>query len=255
MLTSYNYSNLNKVLASCRKNSLFTNVCVSDLPEVASSDKTPFLTIRCDVEYDPENAFLFAGLLEENNLTATFHFRIDTAYDESYMLKIQGMGHEVGFHNNSLDQAKGDFHQAKEIFRGAIQKFRTDRLELRSVSRHSELFLKSKHYKMNEDLFEKFPELLAENNVNEAYYIYDQVEKKTDVSYLGDNFYRVNHLLSNILEHPPENNLIIIFHPHRWRKKKYQTLFWVTKDLLRACGYGLKSPIKTTRTFFSRLAY
>jgi hypothetical protein len=252
MLSDYNYNNLDKLLVSCRENIMFKNVCICDLESAVIAKKMPFLTIRCDVEYDAENAYIFSRRLQECNIFATFHFRSDTAYDNYYMLKIQEGGHEVGLHNNFLDQAKGDYEKAKKLFIESVHKFRMDGIKLKTVSAHSELFLSGKTYKKNSDLFLTFPELLDECQVKDSIGIYEKINKKS-VNYTGDYFHRISRLVSDVIKHPQETNLHIVLHPHRWRDKKSKTLYLISKDILRAFFNGLSSPSNTVKIINNKI--
>lgn len=239
-----------KVVDQCNEKS-FKNLYLRDLASDISFNKDPFLIIRCDIEFDPTNAFLFAKMLKKQNIKATFHFRIDTAYDRKIMLKIQEIEHEVGIHQNCLDQSKGNFAEARKIFINNIKKIRSEGIQLHTVSEHSELLLSNKYYYRNNDLFKKFPELLDETKVKEAYLTYDSIKK--NINFVGDNLCRIKKLLSQVSQHNAKNNLHILFHPHRWRWKKTESMYWVIKDIMRGCYHGIKSPITASRRIYTRL--
>jgi len=59
--------------------------------------------MRHDVDRLPENAFKTAKIENENNIKASYYFRIvKESYDETIIKKIADMGHEIGYHYENL---------------------------------------------------------------------------------------------------------------------------------------------------------
>lgn len=90
------------------------------------SDKgdCPCIVLRHDVDRDPQNALAMAKLEHQHGIRSTYYFRYPHTFDITIIKKIYGLGHEIGYHYEVLDKAKGDFLKAIEIFREELDIFR-----------------------------------------------------------------------------------------------------------------------------------
>ena len=93
---------------------------------LASAEKPARLAIlRHDVDRKPGNALEMAGLEKELGLRATYYFRYNrNVFKRDLITKIAGMGHEIGYHYETLDKARGDYDRAAGIFRNELTEFR-----------------------------------------------------------------------------------------------------------------------------------
>jgi len=81
--------------------------------------------IRHDVDKKPENALEMAKLEKEYNINSTYYFRMNkSVFIPEIIRKIAKMGHEIGYHYEVLDRAKGDFKKAITIFERDLKEFR-----------------------------------------------------------------------------------------------------------------------------------
>lgn len=61
------------------------------------------IILRHDVDLKPGNALEMAGLEKEFGIKGSYYFRaVPESYDEEIILKIAKMGHEIGFHYESV---------------------------------------------------------------------------------------------------------------------------------------------------------
>ncbi len=73
--------------------------------------------IRHDVDHSPKKALKMALLEKQKNIHATYYFRfLKNIYQPDTMKKIEEMGHEVGYHYETLCKKKGDKDQAWALF-------------------------------------------------------------------------------------------------------------------------------------------
>ncbi|OPY37235.1 MAG: hypothetical protein A4E34_00028 [Methanoregula sp. PtaU1.Bin006] len=80
--------------------------------------------IRHDVDKKPQNALIMAGIEKSLGLSSTYYFRtVPESFNEDIIKQISDMGHEIGYHYEVLDKAKGDPHTAIELFRQELEKF------------------------------------------------------------------------------------------------------------------------------------
>jgi predicted DNA-binding transcriptional regulator len=95
-----------------------------------------FVILRHDVDRMPGNALRMAELERELGITSTYYFRYTRgAFNRGIIKVISDMGHEVGYHYETLSKAKGDHVQAIRIFRCELDEFRKI-CEIKTVSMH-----------------------------------------------------------------------------------------------------------------------
>jgi len=81
--------------------------------------------LRHDVDRKPGNALKVAGLEADLGLRATYYFRYSRSlFKHDVIQKIAGMGHEIGYHYETLDKSKGDYDKAIGMFRDELSEFR-----------------------------------------------------------------------------------------------------------------------------------
>ena len=81
--------------------------------------------LRHDVESSPAQARRMADVERARGLAATYFFRVKRrSYDLSVIAPIAGMGHEIGYHYETLSQARGDAGRAVALFHEALRVLR-----------------------------------------------------------------------------------------------------------------------------------
>jgi hypothetical protein len=84
----------------------------------------PCIILRHDVDRDPQNALAMAKLEYEYGIKSTYYFRYPYTFNIKIMKKIFSLGHEIGYHYEALDKAKGDCLKAIKIFQEELDIFR-----------------------------------------------------------------------------------------------------------------------------------
>ena len=90
-------------------------------------DKKPqrFVILRHDVDLKPLNSFGVAKDEKKIGAKATYYFRaVPESWDETVIKEISILGHEVGYHYESLTTCKGDVQKAFENFSINLEKLR-----------------------------------------------------------------------------------------------------------------------------------
>lgn len=83
------------------------------------------IILRHDVDREPKKALSMARIEKEYGLASTYYFRItDGVYKHSIIKEISDLGHEIGYHYEVLDKAKGDFEKAIKIFERELKEFK-----------------------------------------------------------------------------------------------------------------------------------
>ena len=84
-----------------------------------------FCLIRHDVDRKPRNALKMARLEKAAGITSTYFFRTKKhVLDAKIVSAIAAMGHEIGYHYESLADAKGDMQNAIKDFEYNLQRLR-----------------------------------------------------------------------------------------------------------------------------------
>lgn len=84
-----------------------------------------FVIIRHDVDLLPMNSFATACIEHELGCRAVYYFRaVPESWDETIINKISSIGHEIGYHYESLTTCKGNLQQAFDDFKKNLERLR-----------------------------------------------------------------------------------------------------------------------------------
>jgi hypothetical protein len=94
------------------------------------------VVMRHDVDTTPNNEPKMALMEREFGIMATYYFRHKRGvFRPAVMRQIAGMGHEIGYHYETLDKAKGDARRAIELFNEELALFR-EVVDVNTISMH-----------------------------------------------------------------------------------------------------------------------
>lgn len=83
------------------------------------------ILLRHDVDLKPKNSLATAKLEKELGWKAVYYFRaVPESWDESVMSEIVSLGHEIGYHYESLTTCNGDLKAAYNDFCNNLEKMR-----------------------------------------------------------------------------------------------------------------------------------
>lgn len=81
------------------------------------------VTLRHDVDLKPQNSLATARIEHELGWKAVYYFRaVPESWDEDIILQIRDLGHEIGYHYESLTTCDGDVDAAWEDFKANLAK-------------------------------------------------------------------------------------------------------------------------------------
>ena len=81
--------------------------------------------LRHDVDLLPANSLRIAQIEKEQEMKATYHFRmVPESYDEAIIKQIAALGHTIGYHYESLTTCNGDIEAAYRDFCDNLAKLR-----------------------------------------------------------------------------------------------------------------------------------
>src|SRR5690606_34263406 len=95
-----------------------------------------FVLLRHDVDRMPERALETAKIEHELGIKATYYFRtIKSVFKPDIIHQIREMGHEIGYHYETLSEAKGDKKRAFDLFKSHLDNFR-DVCDVKTICMH-----------------------------------------------------------------------------------------------------------------------
>lgn len=216
------------------------------------------ITLRHDVDARKENSFHFAQLQYSLNIKATYYFRVvPQSFDEKVILSIADMGHEIGYHYETMDTCKGNVNKAYDEFCQHLEKFRKI-VPIDTVCMHGSPMSKFD----NRDIWKKYnykelgiiSEPYFDLDFNETFYLTDtgrrwnggkvsirdkaiNTNECKNPDFLNRNYYSTFDIIKDIEKNNFPNQVMMNFHPQRWTDKK---TLWYKELLLQ----NLKNQIK-----------
>lgn len=86
----------------------------------------PFIVLRHDVDRRPENALKMAGIEGAFGIRSTYYFRLTKqVFRPDIIRQIAASGHEIGYHYEVMDRAKGDPGRAERTFAAELGQLRS----------------------------------------------------------------------------------------------------------------------------------
>ncbi len=186
-----------------------------------------FILMRHDVDRMPGHSLTTAKIEQELGIRATYYFRsIKSVFKPNIIRKIRDMGHEIGYHYETLSETDGNPKEAIDLFRSRLDDFRKI-CEVRTVSMHGKPLSKYNNLDLwNTHDFRDF------EIIGEAY-----LSAGDDLNYLSDTgrtwsfennirdyipgkneqvFANTTEDLIELIKKGEYNNFYILTHPERW---------------------------------------
>ncbi|WP_406661215.1 hypothetical protein V7O66_01460 [Methanolobus sp. ZRKC3] len=204
------------------------------------SEQKKCVILRHDVDREIERAMEMAQLEYEYDITSTYYFRhTKDVFKPKIIEKIADMGHEIGFHYEVMDKAKGDPEKAIDIFKNELE-------DMREISNVATICMHGNPLASwsNRDLWGKYNfkdfgiigEPYLSINYNEVFYLTDtgrtwanmniRVKDVVDTSYKGKNHLSVGKIsstedVSNLILSEKIPKICVLVHPNRWCNDTY----------------------------------
>ena len=213
------------------------------------------IILRHDVDKLPANSLWFAQLQSTLGVHGSYNFRaVPESWDERIIKVISELGHEIGYHYETMDTANGDVDLAWDQFRYNLDKLRK-LVDVKTICMHGSPRSKFD----NRDLWKKF-DYRTLGIIGEPYYDidFDKVFYLTDTGRCWDGWKvsvrdkvpqqekwirdgLVYHTTDDIIEALKNNTFpnkaMFTFHPQRWHDNP---LLW-TRELF---SQNIKNTVK-----------
>jgi hypothetical protein len=223
--------------------------------EFVKYPKNKVVILRHDVDLMPQKSKQFAKIQAEKCIKGSYYFRaVPESWNEEVIKGIASMGHEIGYHYETMDTANGEIDIAWDQFRYHLDKLRKI-VDVKTICMHGSP--RSKYD--NRDIWKKY-DYGTLGIVGEPYYDID-FEKMlylTDTGRRWDGwktavrdkvpqqkawieqdlvFHSTNEIIETVEKAKFPNQAMFTCHPQRWHNEAFP---W-TKELL---AQSLKNYVK-----------
>ena len=212
--------------------------------------KEKAVILRHDVDLKPNNSLFFAQIQFKLGIKGVYYFRaVAASWDESIILKINEMGHEIGYHYENLTVTRGNMDLAIEDFKINLSKLRK-LVPVNTICMHGSPL--SRHD--NKNLWQKYDyrsfgilgEPYFDTNYSSVYYLTDtgrtwnnkgvSVRDKV-ISSIDIKFSKTDQIINLFQKNQMPSVVLFTFHPQRWSD---QPLEW----LIELISQNIKNIIK-----------
>jgi hypothetical protein len=216
--------------------------------EYLDSPAERVVMLRHDVDARKLNSLQFAEIQHEFGIRGSYYFRVvPQSYDETVIRKIAGLGHEIGYHYETMDSSKGNIDKAFEEFCRHLELFRKI-VPVKTICMHGS----PRSPYDNKEIWKKY-NYKSLGLTGEPYYDLDF----NKVAYLTDtgrcwngasvsvrdkvssdfhfNFSHTSDIIANIHQLP--DKVMFTFHPQRWTN---HPLNWLQELLMQ----NMKNQVK-----------
>lgn len=220
-----------------------------------NTPKQKSIVLRHDVDLLPYNSLRFAEIQAKMGIKGTYYFRaVPQSWDENIIKEIEALGHEVGYHYETMDTAKGDIDLAFNQFKFHLN-------ELRKIVNVSTICMHgSPRSKFdNKDIWNKYDyrslEIIGEPyydiNFDEVFYLTDTGRRwdgwKTSVrdkvpqqnQWIQQNlvFCSTKDIINSSSKDELPDKIMFTFHPQRWHDNYFywcrELIFQNLKNLVK----------------------
>lgn len=209
-------------------------------------------TLRHDVDRKPLNSLETARIEREMGWSATYYFRtVPESFDPAVILQIASLGHEIGYHYESLATCHGNLEAAYEDFCRNLDRLRA-LVPVSTISMHGSPKTKWdsrdlwKHYDYHSLGIETEPYL--DTDFSKTFYLTDtgrrwdgfQVSVRDKIPEYQDQWTKngwVYHSTDDIIQAVRKGSfpkhILVNTHPQRWTDNQWQWLVELTSQSLK----------------------
>jgi hypothetical protein len=213
--------------------------------------------LRHDVDARPENSLMFAKIQSEFDISGSYYFRVvKQSWDERIIREIDQLGHEIGYHYESLTTSKGNLENAIIDFGSNLEKFRKI-VPVQTICMHGSPMSKydSKDiWKIhNYRDFGIIGEPYFDVNYQKVLYLTDtgrkwngdkvSIRDKVESSF-SYSFRKTDDIINAVKDGKLPEQIMFTFHPQRWTNNK---ALWYQELLMQNSKNLIKRVINVSR--------
>lgn len=228
--------------------SSFSDILSFDYLIQSSSWPNSFCVLRHDVDRKPYNALNMARLENQMGIHATYYFRTKPeTFKPKIIRHIHRLGHEIGYHYESLSDARGNNEAALKDFALNLERLRS-LVPVRTISMHGrplsaqnniDLWRLKENHRLLIEQFNLLGEIYLDIDYTDVVYISDtgrnwnstQSNIRDHVnSKLLHDFQNGRHLLDFLKCSTNNRQMIFMTHPERWSKHSLEYMLQILMD-------------------------
>ena len=213
-----------------------------------TNPKEKSIVLRHDVDLLPENSMEFALIQSELEIEGSYYFRIvPESWNEEIIKNISKLGHEVGYHYETMDTSKGNINLAYNEFTLNLNKLR-ELVDVKTICMHGSPKSKFDNKEIWKNNSYKKLGLIGEpyydTDFDEVFYltdtgrcwdgmkmsIRDKVPQQEKWNKEGLMFHSTDDVISKINSGDFPKKVMFTFHPQRWHNNKY---LWLKEFVLQ----------------------
>lgn len=214
-----------------------------------------FCVIRHDVDRRPQNALNMAELEYTMGLKSSYYFRAKPhTFKPEIIREIAGLGHEIGYHYESLSDTQGDMKLALEDFRLNLEKLRK-LAQIRTITMHGrplsrfdnrDLWLNQENHTLLLKQLGILGAIYLDINYSDIAYISDtgrnwdtnRSNRRDKVTSSVNMNFRSGQEFLQCLQGNPPKKMILQTHPERWTDN---AIAWTFQFLIDSVANIMKS--------------
>ena len=236
----FTYKNWDAFLSRLSKDGLLS---ITAAQVLSGSSVGKYLVLKHDVENRVKHAYEMAKIEAKYGHRASYYvqaYLLDNPGNVELLKRIADLGHEVSYHYDVMDYAKGDMELAISEFQKNKERFESCGFEILTVCQHGNPIVERVGYTSNRDFFRS--ERVREIYPNIADVMVNfKTMANTDYSFFSDAGRRFklifdpinNDIVSSedkdiafddldaMYDRAVSGNAIISSHPHRWESSAF----------------------------------
>ncbi len=222
--------------------------------EYATTPAQQAIILRHDIDDRKEHARTFAQLQKERGIKGTYYFRVvPESFDHELIQEIESLGHEIGYHYEDMDFAKGNRHEAYRLFQIHLEKLRAI-ATIQTICMHGSPRSEYDNKDVWKDFSYRNHEIIAEPyldfNFDVLFYLTDtgrmwdgkkfSIRDEIATSKTWPRFHSTSDIIVAINNKKLPLPVMLNFHPQRWTDNR---LLWTKEFIFQS----LKNQIKKWR--------
>ncbi len=226
-----------------------------------------YFCLKHDVETAVKKAYKISKIESKYGHKGSYYvqaYLLKKKSNVKLLKKMQEAGHEISYHYDVLDFAKGDFEKAVLEYEKNVLLFEENGFPVRTVCQHGNPILERKNYTSNRDFFRN-GEIEKKFNQHTDVMVNLPKKAKTEYAYYSDAGRKFKFIfdplfndvipsddkniafenLEKLYESVGDRNVIVSMHPHRWEKSAlvYHTKTFLFKIIRKTVKLLAKIPI------------
>lgn len=208
------------------------------------------VVLRHDVDDKPENSLRFGKIQHELGIKGVYYFRaVKKSWDEDIILQLHALGHEIGYHYETMAHANGNIEKAYSLFQENLQKLRK-LVPVSTICMHGSPLSKFDNKELWKQKNYKDLGIIAEPyfdvDFNKVLYFTDtgmswqnksvSIRDKVNGT-LGHPYSSTDEIIQALEKNELNHHLMFNFHPQRWNEGK---LSWYKEFILQ----NIKNKVK-----------